>query len=535
MSVRRLAIVGCGSSGLITLKMALDFLPDWEVACFEQSDSIVGCWGNPYPGFVSTSTRYTTQFACFPVCGTTVNQDGASRAEEFFRGDEYGQYLTSFADRFELHDHIALNTRVEDISRDGDRWQMKLNGELATFDAVVICTGLAAKPKPVAGTIPQLSVAELNHTKGLDHITDKKIVVVGGGESAVDYANRLAKPELNNDVLLSLRSGVRVSPRYHPVRGVPSDFLRNRLMLSVDPGIRNGLGEIFVRLRIKYESQFHKIFPSKESNGQQSVSSEVVSEQTARRKDWAMRLTMAAKDGLFNMFHNKSDDFLEAVGQGRIAIVGAAKNDAWDEFEPFDSHGNERVSFQPDLLVPAIGFRSTLEYLTGGRMSVDEFYLGCSHVEEPGLFLVGFARPIIGNIPTISEMQARYVCGQIAGKFPRDANIEGLHALDRQNRQARFAQVDANTVFPVEMFPYCDRLARLMGLKPGPSLLEAPVKWWRAKVCPATTMHYFHDVHSTPNDLQSTQRYMPVTLVLFIILMKPVDWAWKSWKWIAST
>ena len=247
-----------------------------------------------------------------------------------------------------------------------------------------------------------------------------------------------------------------------------------------------------------------------------------------------MRLTMAAKDDLFNMFHNKSDDFLEAVGQGRITIVGAANNDTWSEFEPFDSN-EELVSFEPDLLVPAIGFQSTLEHLTGGRRSVGEFYLGCSHVEEPGLFLVGFARPIIGNIPTISEMQARYVCGQIAGKFPRDVNIDGLHALDRQHRQARFGQVDSNAVYPVEMFPYCDRLALLMGLKPGPRFWEAPITWWRTKVCPASTMHYFHKADSNDNDLQMTQRYMPIALVLFVILMKPVDWVWKSWKWITST
>ena len=49
---QRLAIVGCGSSGLITLKTALDWLPDWQVVAFESSDSIQGCWGNPYRGFV---------------------------------------------------------------------------------------------------------------------------------------------------------------------------------------------------------------------------------------------------------------------------------------------------------------------------------------------------------------------------------------------------------------------------------------------------------------------------------------------------
>ncbi len=42
----------------------------------------------------------------------------------------------------------------------------------------------------------------------------------------------------------------------------------------------------------------------------------------AKRKFWAFELTRAAKDDLFNMFHNKSDDFLNAVAKGELEIVG---------------------------------------------------------------------------------------------------------------------------------------------------------------------------------------------------------------------
>ena len=77
MNPKRLAIIGCGSSGLITLKLAIDSLPDWEIRCFEKSGSIVGCWGKPHPSFVSTSTKFTTQFACHAQHDATVNGDGS--------------------------------------------------------------------------------------------------------------------------------------------------------------------------------------------------------------------------------------------------------------------------------------------------------------------------------------------------------------------------------------------------------------------------------------------------------------------------
>ena len=466
---KRLAIIGCGSSGLITLKYALEFLPDWEVTCFEQSDSITGCWGNPYPGFVSTSTKYSTQFACFPICGATMNADGGESREEFFRNDEYGQYLTAFAAEFHLHEHVVLNTRVEGLrAKPNGGWTLELSGACESkesFDAVVICTGLAAKAKPISADIAQLSVSELNRPEGLGHIENKRIVVVGGGESAVDYANRLSHPALGNEVFLSLHSGVRVSPRYHPVRGVPSDFLRNRLMLSIDPDIRNWLGQIFVKLRIKYERQFRLLFPAKRCD-----SSDETDASLHRRKDWTMRLTMAAKDDLFNMFHNKSDDFLEAVGDERIKIIGPATDDSFREYFPFGADDTEnRIAVDADYIVPAIGYESTLEKLTGGQHSLDEFWLGCCHAERHDLFLIGFARPIIGNIPTISEMQARYVCGLIAGAFERPDDLEQRHESDRRFRQSRYGKLNLMATYPVEMFPYCDRLARLMKLPIGPS------------------------------------------------------------------
>ena len=79
---KRLAIVGCGSSGLVTLKYALDALPDWNITAFEKSSSVRGCWGQPPAGFISTSTRYTTQFACFPVFDALVRRRGKRHVKE---------------------------------------------------------------------------------------------------------------------------------------------------------------------------------------------------------------------------------------------------------------------------------------------------------------------------------------------------------------------------------------------------------------------------------------------------------------------
>ena len=138
-------------------------------------------------------------------------------------------------------------------------------------------------------------------------------------------------------------------------------------MLSVHPDIRNYLGQVFVELRIKYEQQFRKLFP-----GNHSETYELESERKLR-KEWTMRLTAAAKDNLFNMFHNKSDEFLNNVGKGRIRIVGPPKDHSWKRFEAFGDVEGDSIPFDADLVVPGIGFQSTLDSLTGEKFPVDDF------------------------------------------------------------------------------------------------------------------------------------------------------------------
>ena len=530
-----MAIIGCGSSGLICLKTALATLPDWEVVGFEKSGQITGCWGNPYPGFVSTSTKYTTQFACFPERDASVEPDvGQSRAE-FYRGAEYGEYLNRFADAFQLHPHIKLRHQVERLGRAADDagWSVTYRESASAdpsvtehFDAVVICMGLAAQMKEIESEVPAIRLSELNGPEGIANIRNERIVVFGGGESAVDFAVRLSQLELGNSVFLSLRTGVRVSPRYHPIRGVPSDFLRNRLMLSVHPALRNWIGQRFVEARILHQERFEKWFPStarKKTAEQEQKVPEL-------RKEWAYKLTKAAKDELFNMFHNKSDDFLDHVAKGRITIVGPPVNSRMETFHQFQSE--QAVDVHPTRILPTIGYKSTLRAIAGDSIRLADFYLGCCHDTLPNLFLVGFARPIIGNIPTISEMQAAYVCGLIGGRYTRPERIIELNAANQREHEARFSKLDLDAVYPVEMFTYCDRLSKQMNTYPSLRGVGSLRSWWRMQLSPATTMHYLYHDPQIRSLVERAPVYMPMLLVLFLLLLKPLDWTYRSIQWL---
>jgi dimethylaniline monooxygenase (N-oxide forming) len=533
---KRLAIIGAGSSGLICLKHASDHLPDWDLVCLEKSDSIRGCWGNPYAGFVSTSTKYTTQFACYPQYDANVHPDGGTSRSEFFRDGEYGDYLEAFADHFKLRQWIRLRCNVLNLSRDeaSSRWTLTWQESSQPnqtapapqsvsdhFDAVILATGLASEAKPIHCQIPSLMPREFQTHEQIQTIRNQQIVVFGGGESAVDAARRLANPSLHNEVYLSLRSGIRVSPRYHPIRGVPSDFLRNRLMLSIHRDLRNWIGKRFVAARIRHQVRFEKWFPPTTK----SAASEA-EHLAAKKRDWAMRLTDEAKDELFDMFHNKSDDFLDDVARDRIKIVGIPTDESFQSYFPFGKSSGDpssHIPVNPDRIVPAIGFRSVIQPLTEGHIRTEDFYMGCCHISHPDLFLIGFARPIIGNIPSISEMQARYVIGLIANHWERPQDIDRQHQHDQLEMKRRFGCLDLNAMYPVEMFPYCDDLANRMNEYPKLSAVGSLKRWIRMQLTPATTLHYLNDPQSFKNQVDQSPIYLPLALTALLLMLKPID------------
>ena len=153
----KIAVIGAGCSGLVTLKYLLDVYPGTNIVCFEKTHSVRGCWGDQRPDFVSTSTKYTTQFSCFRKW--TADVSPAKNYAEFYRGSEFGEYLESFAAHFHLKEHIRFGVELRHLAWKDGCWHLLLaeNGdeERQMFDAVFLCTGLANQKAPlISPTIP---------------------------------------------------------------------------------------------------------------------------------------------------------------------------------------------------------------------------------------------------------------------------------------------------------------------------------------------------------------------------------------------
>jgi len=517
----KIAVIGSGSSGLVTLKYLLDSFPANDVICFEKGYSVRGCWGDQRRGFISTSTKYTTQFSCFRKWSSDVSPK--QNFEEFYRGGEFGDYLEAFAAHFNLKERIRFGVKVQHLEWQVDHWSLQFiengNEERMAFDAVFLCTGLVNQKVP-------FSSAAIPMTENPEGIRNKTVVVVGGGESAADVANYLAKPEHNNTVFLSLRSGIRVSPRYHPIRGVPSDFLRNRLLLSFDKRIRNWVGEHFVTFRIRFNRLLEKWFPHQHTNTDKDQQAQ------ALRRKWDLALKARSKGGLFNVFHNKSDDFLDAVAEQRLQIIGLPVDDQWADY--FDFDGSQTLRLSPDILVWSTGYRSSLTDLSGGLIQLKDFHHGCIHTDKHNLFLIGFARPIIGNIPSISEVQARYTVGVLAGKYPLPDNLHEIQQERWKIVRSEYGTINTENVYPVEQFPYCDILAKEMGVMPSLITVKSLHTWLKIMLAPASTTHYMDD-YFDPQAINHERVYTPHILLVIMAAARLVGFPFRLIKSIRNS
>ena len=184
-----IAIIGGGFAGLcaaIQLKQA-GFR---QFILFEKSNGVGGTWrANTYPGAECdvASPLYSFSF-----------EQNSQWPKKWAHQPYILDYLESCADKYQLREHLCLNTEITAASFDEklQHWQVRTNrDEQYDFDIVIMAVGQLNRPlKPDIPGLenfggPQFHSAEWNHDYNL---TDKKIAVIGNAASAIQFIPMIA-------------------------------------------------------------------------------------------------------------------------------------------------------------------------------------------------------------------------------------------------------------------------------------------------------------------------------------------------------
>ena len=201
-------IIGAGFVGLGIAQGLKQANIDYEQV--DASDDIGGNWHHGvYETAHIISSKKVTQFSHFPMPDNYPN---------FPSGKQIKAYLDRFADHFQLRKHIELNTLViKVLPIANNQWQVTLQDtdnhhETRIYQGIIICNGHHWCQK-----FPQFEgefTGEIIHSKEYkqpQQLQGKKVLVIGGGNSACDIASEAGR--VAEKSILSLRESVWFLPK----------------------------------------------------------------------------------------------------------------------------------------------------------------------------------------------------------------------------------------------------------------------------------------------------------------------------------
>lgn len=221
----RVAVIGAGPSGISAIKNFTD--QGFEVTAFERCNGVGGNWRFNDPSghssvFETThiiSSKYTSFYEDYPL---------PESASDYPSHKELLKYFNSYADHFDIKKNIKFGTEVVKCKQsDNDKWTVEWchiesnKKEISNFDALVVCNGHHHEPR--YPDYPGEFTGEYLHShdfKSAKPFAGKKVLVIGGGNSACDVAVETARVAKSTSI--SWRRGYYLIPKF--MYGLPTDL-----------------------------------------------------------------------------------------------------------------------------------------------------------------------------------------------------------------------------------------------------------------------------------------------------------------------
>lgn len=215
----RACIVGAGPGGLAIARAFKNLGIEFDV--FERHSEVGGVWDLENPGtpmyasahFISSKTH--SYFSDFPM--PDHYPDYPSNRQIF-------DYMKSFAETYDLYPHITFNTEVTETAFADDTWSVLLSdSETRKYRWMICVSGTTWHPKmPAWAAQAEAFDGEVRHANSfrhMDEFRDKKVLVVGAGNSGCDIACDAAVA--GDAAFISVRRGYHFVPKH--IMGKPAD------------------------------------------------------------------------------------------------------------------------------------------------------------------------------------------------------------------------------------------------------------------------------------------------------------------------
>lgn len=353
-----MAVIGAGPVGLAVAKALLQLGIPYEQ--LEADDDLGGNW---YHGVYKTahiiSSRKTTEYADFPM---------PDNYPDFPSAQQMLDYLASYAEAFKLRPHIQFRTKVMMCLPLADgRWEVELaGGEKRVYKGIIVCNGhhWDKRYPDYTGSF----TGEYIHSKDYKHpqqLANKRVLVIGGGNSACDLAAEAARVGRSCDI--SIRRGYWFLPK--TVFGVPL------------PELVPGWVPVWAQ-RLLLRATLRVVVGNYENYGLPKPNHRI-----------------------FEAHPTLNSEILHYVKHGRIRPRSGV-----DRFEGRRVVFADGTSEEFDMVVCATGFHMSFPFLPPGLVPVKGsnalLYGGCTLPEYKNLYIVGTPQVRYGFGPLITPAAA---------------------------------------------------------------------------------------------------------------------------------
>jgi stearoyl-CoA desaturase (delta-9 desaturase) len=387
LNIKKVAVIGAGWNGIYAAKWLKESGIDVKV--FEKNESQGGIWkfdnnrkvGVSERAYASSSKNYLhasdfampKEYVYFPHRSEVLN------------------FMGAYIEKNELSEKIHYDTSVEKAFKKGDKWIVTghKNGQPFTeeFDAIVGAAGANQKAKPVGFeskyqhfTGKVIHSSEYKNTDCLEGY--ERIAVIGLGESGADIAHECADAR-----------GKKVywggsDSQWFAGKLIGGNSAADEFMV---PGIRAMLSN-FLMFEDLGRAYVGKIIGFVWGIGGTGV------------KEWEPKYTWMMD------FVTKSMHAIFDVHDGKITPFGKI-----NKLESDSIYCEDGKKLAVDLIIDCSGYVPNYPFLEQG-FNIWNTYDMVFDLNDPTLSFVGTARPILGSIPGLGELQARWMASVYSGR-----------------------------------------------------------------------------------------------------------------------
>lgn len=452
---KRVAVIGGGWIGVYATKWMKQF--GFEVTAYEKEAELGGVWvyREDVPGGVFKYTHSTSSKSFMHACDYPMDESWA----HFPNRKTILEYIINYANDHQVTPCYHFNTKVVKMVKKDADWYLDIEtkGEEPQrgirYDHVIIATGITTPKSPMNEAPFTSFTGKMMHSETYKDPDDgsyagKKVLIIGGGESATDIAHEIGR--VTDRCILAIRSGMWVHDR--DIGGaVPADLLGNRSVWG--PGYYKSSLLECARFVLEY-------FWGRGGSGV---------------KDWE-----PTDRPYMRSFINKSRDVMRSVVRGLvIPRRGISKIDG----KMVTFTGYEDQPEEIDLIIFCTGFKPTYPYYDDAVDCPGKLFHYVFDPRDTSMAYVGTARPIFGSFPSLAEMQIRWVGHVWSGKVQLpgpEAMVEEIGEMNREHHII-FPEDHKNRPNLVNHYEYTERIASFFGANPNllKEYVQDPMNFWQ--------------------------------------------------------